>query len=62
VNTYKGPSINDFSSKGVGGGIKNVGIYIVKRRQKGREGVIKWKKWADVVYGNGNRLFSKHFL
>ena len=31
----KGPSINDVSSKGEG---QNVGIYLVKRRQRGREG------------------------
>ena len=31
--------------------VKNVGIYLVKRRQRGREGVIKSGKWADVVYG-----------
>ena len=45
-----GPSINDVSSKGEG--VKIVGIYLVKRRQRGREGgVIKLEKWADVVYG-----------
>ena len=26
-------------------------IYLVKRQQRGREGVIKSGKWADVVYG-----------
>ena len=31
--------------------VKNVGIYLVKRQQRGREGVIKSGKWADVVYG-----------
>ena len=36
-NFDKGPSINDVSSKGEGGGVRNVGIYLVKRRQKGRE-------------------------
>ena len=47
-----GPSINDVSSKREGGeGVKNVGIYLVKRRQRGREGGIKLEKWADVVYG-----------
>ena len=34
----KGSSINDVSSKGEGGGVENAGIYLVKRRQKGREG------------------------
>ena len=48
----RGPSTNDVSSKGEGGwGVKNVGIYLVKRRQREREGVIKSEKWADVVYG-----------
>ena len=28
---------------------KNVRIYLVKRQQRWREGVIKSKKWADVV-------------
>ena len=47
-----GPSINDVSSKGEGGeGVKNVGIYLVKSRQRGKEGVIKSEKWVDVVYG-----------
>ena len=34
----KGPSINDVSSMGKGGGVKNVRTYLVKRRQRGREG------------------------
>ena len=46
----KGPSMNDVSSKGEGGGSKTVGIYLVKWRQRGRE-VIKSEKWADVVSG-----------
>ena len=34
----KGLSINDVLSKGKGrGGVKNVRIYLVKRRQRGRE-------------------------
>ena len=45
----KGPSINDVSSKGEGG-VKNVDdIYLVKSRQRGREGVIKSE--------NGSTLF-----
>ena len=31
-------------------GVINVEIYLVKRQQR-REGVIKSKKWADIVYG-----------
>ena len=50
-NLYKVASINDVSSKGEGGGgVKNVGIYLLKIRQRGREGGIKSEKWADVVY------------
>ena len=26
-------------------------IDVVKRDQRGREGVIKLKKWADMIYG-----------
>ena len=37
--------------KGGGRRVKNVGIYLVKRRQRWREGVIKSEKWADIVYG-----------
>ena len=49
-NSSNGPSINDVSSKGEGGGVRNVGIYLVKRRQKGREGVIKSEKWMAHKY------------
>ena len=38
-----------------GGGVKNVGIYLVKTKKttkwEGGGGVIKSEKWADVVYG-----------
>ena len=34
-----------------GRGVKNVGIYLVKRQQREREGVIQSENWADVVYG-----------
>ena len=39
MQLYKGPSINNISSKGEGegGGVKNVGIYLVKRQERGRE-------------------------
>ena len=40
---FKGPSINDVSSKREGG-VKNVGIYLVKRRQRGKEGGHKNRK------------------
>ena len=52
IDNILGSSINNVSSGGDGGGgVKNVGIYLVKRRQREREGVIKSEKWADVVYG-----------
>ena len=40
----KGPSINDVSSEWEGGGVKNRRFYLVKRRVRGREGVIKSEK------------------
>ena len=37
-SNIKGASINEVSSKGEReGGVKNVGIYLVKRQQRGRE-------------------------
>ena len=33
------------------GGVKNCRFYLVKSQLRGREGAIKSKKWADVVYG-----------
>ena len=39
--TNKGPSINDGSQRGEG---QNIGIYLVKRQQRGREGGHKIRK------------------
>ena len=64
MHLSKSPSINDVSSKEEGGGVKNVRLYlkVVKRRQEGREGLIKSEKWAEVVYGwslRGNEFQSE---
>ena len=37
--------------RGGGGGAKKVGIYLIKRRQKGMKGVLKSEKLANVVFG-----------
>ena len=42
--TPKGPSINDVSSEGEGGEVKNQRFYLVKRRLRGREGGHKIEK------------------
>ena len=44
IEVYKEPFKNDVSLKGEGGRVKNVGMYLVKRLQRGREGGHKIKK------------------
>ena len=46
-----GSSINDVSSKGEGGGIKNVGMYLLKRQQRGRERGRKIRNMVRRRYG-----------
>ena len=44
IEVYNGPSISDIPSKGERFGVKNYGIYLVKRLQRGREGGHKIRK------------------
>ena len=47
IEVYKGPSKYDVCSKGKRGGVKNVGMYLVKRLQRGSEGGHKIKKMCQ---------------
>ena len=52
----KGPSINDVSSEGEGGGSPSKPIYYISlfsnlSRQGEGGGVINSEKWSDIVYG-----------
>ena len=53
----KGPSINNVSSEGEGGGPPSKPIYYISLfsnlNRQGEEGggVINLEKWADIVYG-----------
>ena len=55
-NYPKGPSINDVSSEGEGGGPPSKPIYYISlfsklSQKRGGRGVINSERWADVVYG-----------
>ena len=46
-----GPSINDVSSEGEGGGPSSKPIYNISELARGGSGVMISEKWVDVVYG-----------
>ena len=48
IEVFKGPSINDIPSKGKRLGVKNYGIYLEKRLQRGREGGHKIRKKSKL--------------
>ena len=59
IQNNKGPSINDVSSKGEG--VKNVGIYLVKRRQRGREGDHKIGKNEPTSFMDGPLVIQPYW-